>query len=59
MPPEEKEKEPRLIPCDADAPQSCVVEGPNGWYTRPWEKGEKLAYKKLALMKPDEDRTGW
>jgi hypothetical protein len=52
-------KEAKLIPCDADAPQSCVVEGPNGWYTRPWEKGEKVAYKKLALMKPDEDRTGW
>lgn len=47
----------RLVPCDAPPPQNCPVEGSGGWYTRPWAKDEKSAYKKEALMKPDEDRT--
>lgn len=52
------EKKPtRLIPCDMPPPQSNVQEGPGGWYTIPWTEAEKKAYKRAALMKPDEERV--
>lgn len=48
----------KLVPCDFRAPQSCTEELPGGkWYTRSWREGEKQAYEKQVLRKPDIDRS--
>jgi hypothetical protein len=44
-----------LVPCDVKPIEHNIIEGPNGWSTTPWKKGEKEAYARAALMKPATD----
>lgn len=50
-------RSPEFVPCDADAPRACTEDTPNGWVTRPWRPGEKEAYKRHVLMKPNVERV--
>lgn len=51
-------RQPR-VQCDFPPPPSDRVEANGKWYTKAWTPKAYAEYKRVALTKPLEDRTGW